>query len=287
MSHYETLGIEKTATKDEIKKAYRKLAMKEHPDKGGDPEKFKQISQAYEALYDDEKRMQYDTPRTMPMFMNRRGDHTHRLFVSMDDIYNGVQKNINVTVNRICQKCIRVCNLCNGSGGMSNFFPGISFKIPCPQCNGAGSFGDGQCVHGVATFEQRIVIDIEPGTVDGFTSTIEGLGEQALNTNEVSGNLNIIIQTKPHPFFKREGDVIVYKKDLSLCESITGTTFTIPHFSGPIEYSSHDMIDPHTPIYIDSKGFNGAPLRIEWAIKYPKKILTDTEKEIIKQILCI
>jgi DnaJ family protein A protein 2 len=50
------LGVEKNATTDEIKKAFRKKALKEHPDKGGDPEKFKEISIAYEVLGDPEKR---------------------------------------------------------------------------------------------------------------------------------------------------------------------------------------------------------------------------------------
>lgn len=57
---YELLGVDKKATKDEIKKAFRKIALKEHPDKGGDPEKFKDLNVAYEVLSDPEKRDLYD-----------------------------------------------------------------------------------------------------------------------------------------------------------------------------------------------------------------------------------
>lgn len=57
---YTILGVEKNASTDEIKKAFRKKALKEHPDKGGDPEKFKELSQAYEVLSDAEKRKTYD-----------------------------------------------------------------------------------------------------------------------------------------------------------------------------------------------------------------------------------
>lgn len=58
--YYELLGVDKDATFDQIKKAYRKLAIKMHPDKGGDPEKFKEITQAYEVLSDRDKRELYD-----------------------------------------------------------------------------------------------------------------------------------------------------------------------------------------------------------------------------------
>lgn len=63
MDHYQTLGVAKTATADEIKKAYRKLASKHHPDKGGDTAKFQEIQTAYDILSDDNKRREYDNPR--------------------------------------------------------------------------------------------------------------------------------------------------------------------------------------------------------------------------------
>ena len=62
MDHYSTLGVNKTATPDEIKKAYRKLASKNHPDKGGDTAIFQQIQTAYDTLIDTNKRQQYDNP---------------------------------------------------------------------------------------------------------------------------------------------------------------------------------------------------------------------------------
>ena len=60
MDYYEVLGVAKTATQDEIKKAFHKLAHKHHPDKGGDEKKFKEINEAYQVLSDKQKRAQYD-----------------------------------------------------------------------------------------------------------------------------------------------------------------------------------------------------------------------------------
>lgn len=57
---YDIIGVSQTASQDEIRKAFRKKALKEHPDKGGDPEKFKELSVAYEVLGDPEKREMYD-----------------------------------------------------------------------------------------------------------------------------------------------------------------------------------------------------------------------------------
>ena len=57
---YETLGVERKASKDEIKKAFRKAAVEHHPDKGGDEAKFKEVNEAYEVLKDTSKRQRYD-----------------------------------------------------------------------------------------------------------------------------------------------------------------------------------------------------------------------------------
>ena len=65
MSHYATLGVDKTATQSEIKKAYRKLCVIHHPDKGGDENKFKEIADAYAVIGDEQKRQQYDRNRAL------------------------------------------------------------------------------------------------------------------------------------------------------------------------------------------------------------------------------
>ena len=62
MDYYETLGVNHTTQPTEIKQAYRKLASKHHPDKGGDPEQFKKIQEAWDVLGDVDKKREYDNP---------------------------------------------------------------------------------------------------------------------------------------------------------------------------------------------------------------------------------
>ena len=73
MDYYTVLGIDKTASSQDIKKAYRKLASQNHPDKGGDKEKFQKIQEAYAVLSDENKRAQYDNPQPQGFNFNFGG----------------------------------------------------------------------------------------------------------------------------------------------------------------------------------------------------------------------
>ena len=70
-NYYETLNVSESANADDIKRAYRKMAMDLHPDRGGDPERFKAVSVAYETLSDPQRRQEYDFQRQNP-FANQQ-----------------------------------------------------------------------------------------------------------------------------------------------------------------------------------------------------------------------
>lgn len=148
---YDILGVEKSASGAEIKKAFRKLALKHHPDKGGDVDKFKEISGAAEILMDEEKRKVYDEyglegleeggggggggmDDILSMFMGggrrSRGpqkgeDIVHPIKASLEDLYNG--KTTRLAINRN-----KKCGDCEGRGGK----PGC--EKDCSDCNGRG-----------------------------------------------------------------------------------------------------------------------------------------------------
>lgn len=158
--YYEVLGVSRTASQEELKKAYKKAAIKNHPDKGGDPEKFKELAHAYEVLNDPEKREIYDQygedalkegmggggPSHSPFDIfesffggggfgggpSSRGrrqkqgeDVVHTLKVSLEDLYNGTTKKLSLSRNILCTKC-------KGKGCKS----GTAGK--CYGCHGTG-----------------------------------------------------------------------------------------------------------------------------------------------------
>ncbi|PIA51774.1 hypothetical protein AQUCO_01100564v1 [Aquilegia coerulea] len=158
---YETLGVPKSASQDELKKAYKKAAIKNHPDKGGDPEKFKELAHAYDILSNPEKREVYDQygedavndiggggghggHNPFDIFesffggggfggggssrgrMKKQGeDVVHSLKVSLEDLYNGTSKKLSLSRNVLCSKC-------KGKGSKS----GASGR--CVGCQGSG-----------------------------------------------------------------------------------------------------------------------------------------------------
>lgn len=150
---YETLGIKQEASASEIKKAYRKLAMTHHPDKGGDENRFKEISKAYEVLSDEEKRKMYDKygekgleggaggmdasdifgqmfggggmggGRGRPRGPQKGKDVIFKLKVTLADMYNGTTKKLRLTKQVECGKCsgkggegVARCTSCRGQG---------------------------------------------------------------------------------------------------------------------------------------------------------------------------
>jgi DnaJ-class molecular chaperone len=101
MDHYNTLGVPRDADQDTIKKAYRRLAMTHHPDKGGDPNQFQKISEAYEILGDVNKRSQYDNPQARPQHFNGFSENFNFNGVDIGDLFSQIfgQRNQHPNMN--------------------------------------------------------------------------------------------------------------------------------------------------------------------------------------------
>lgn len=167
---YETLGVPKNASADELKKSYRKLAREHHPDQGGDEARFKEIQGAYDVLSDPEKRTQYDQFGSANgrggfgggggagaqyqdfdlsdlfgglfgggSFSGGRGPQPERgadlqtdVHVSFDDSLKGIQVPVRANLET-------ACSACGGSGAEPGTAP-----ITCPECGGRGVTSDSQ-----------------------------------------------------------------------------------------------------------------------------------------------
>lgn len=303
--HYETLGIQRDASVDEIKKAYRKLAMKHHPDKpGGDPEKFKAINQAHEILSDGDKRARYDQfgtddpmggggpgPDMSEVFSQmfggmqrpngRRQDHHHTIDLSLEEVYTGVTKKIRASVTKPCFACLRKCQQCNGQGfvtGVQNMgFISQMLQRPCHICQTAGQMPTGcpQCGNQRYTSQTLTLnMNIQKGVADGSAHKIDGLGEQARTPSERAGDLVVIFRIKPHPKFERNGTDLRHKLTVTIEEVINGYTFTVPHFGGPLTFTTHDfapIIDPRVDYKVTGKGLtDDSNLYLNFDIQYPR-----------------
>ena len=253
-----SLQVEKSADEKEIKKAYRKLAVKHHPDKGGDEHKFKEINAAYEILSDPEKRATYDkhglegleegggggegSPDDLfNIFFGgggggrrrsagpRRGeDVNHPIKVSLEDLYNG--KTIKLAINRqVLVGDPKLCSTCDGQGvvvELRQIALGMVQQIQrhCTDCDGEGYISKKK--------KERKVLEVfvEKGMKHNQKITFRGMADEKPNMEP--GDINFIIQEKEHETFKRKGADLLVSKNLSLNEALCGFAWKMTHLDG-------------------------------------------------------
>jgi len=298
---YEILGLEKGASDTDIKKAYRKLAMKHHPDKGGDPEQFKKIQAAYDILSDSEKRQNFDRfgtpdgpqqPQGFPadifaqMFGGgfgapkgpvRRSNFDHELKISMEEAYRGTTRKLMVTLNKTCFECRHTCQNCNGRGQVHHQMGPMVFNQPCQTCQGDGGQNRGcsKCDKGRKQEPLNLELKIPAGSETGNVLVGHGLGEQPRKQSEDPGDILFHIRVMDHPEFLRQGLDLIYTTKISFEDSVNGKELIIPHFDGPIKINTSDwgVLDPREDYIIPQRGFKMGDkvgrLRVSFNVIYP------------------
>ena len=208
MDYYTTLGISKNASEAEIKAAYRKMAMKHHPDRGGDEKTFKEVNAAYETLSDPQKKQMID------MGVDPNSQHTnyrqgspfefHFNTGNFDDIFSNfgfggrpMRKNKTLNVN------IEVT--------LEDILKGkvIDAEIGIPS----GS-------------KKLVSIEVPPGIENGQQIRYRGMGEHTLK-DVPPGDLIVNIFVREHSTFQRQGDMLMVKKFISPWDAILGSDITI------------------------------------------------------------
>ena len=314
-SPYEALGLQKGCSDGDVKKAYRKLALKHHPDKpSGNAEEFKKIQGAYDILSDPQKRQNFDQfgnpdgpPQGNPfaggmpdifsqMFggkpfqhqqaqnqgPKRRNDAQHELGISFEDAYKGIHKHLRVGLHKPCMECRHKCPQCFGKGIMHIQMGPMVMQQPCPACGGQGSSRSGckNCDNkGNKVENLNLEVVIPAGIEDGGRVVCKSLGEQPLNPNEEPGDLIFVIRVQSHPEFMRQGDDLLWSTKISFVDSVNGKRIIIPHFAGQIEVDTADwgVIDPREDYIIPGTGFRNGRLRVQFNVVYPKGKYTVTK----------
>ena len=334
---YKVLGVEKNATKDEIRKAYRNLIRTKHPDKGGDKEEFQKIQLAYDTLSDEDKRKVYDDygeeglkegmteePTSIFDILNRGGNKKNvrrktksvlqAMEVSLEDIFVGKEKYLEIERYRICKKCKgngskdpnanTKCTSCNGRGvkmvvqRMGNTI--LQSQQTCPECRGEGYVikNEDKCTacHGqkVTKESKTLKILLDKGAPDGKRYTFEGESDEMPGYDP--GDVIIEIRIKKHNKFERTGADLTMTTDISLLEALTGFQLLITHLDGRkvlISSKKGEIIKPGMMKTVKECGmpFYDHPTRfgnlyIKFNVKFPKS-LKEEQKSSIKQLFPI
>lgn len=315
--YYEVLGAKKTATEDEIKKAYRKLAMKYHPDRNPGnkqaEERFKEINEAYAVLSDQGKRQQYDQFGPSGFKQRFSQEDIFRGF-DISDLFKDLRFSNNDVFSRIFGGARRGAKVHYGNyedlfgqkrGPAPDFgdmFSGGGYQDrgPIPQ--------KGQDIQYELnlTFQEaalgcekkikipkegkmeEVIVTIPPGIESGKRLRLAKKGMEG-GRGVSPGDLYLKVHVAEHPLFKREGSDITVEKEIKISEALLGTAIEVPTLDG----SKHIKVPPGTQSHsrIRLKGFGLPNLQgggkgdeyVRIQIKSPKN-LTEKQKKLAEEL---
>ena len=347
--YYEVLGVDKSADDSAIKKAYRSLAKKYHPDMNpGDKEaeaKFKEVNEAYDVLSDPDKKSKYDqyghaafdpasgmggggfggfgdfgfdindifssffgggmggsSRRNGPI----RGDNiTVRLTLTFEEAVFGCKKEITYQKVQKCGECggsgaekgtsPKTCPTCNGSGQVRvqqrTPFGIMQSQKSCDACRGTGKIIEKKCAGckgtGFTRVSKKLEVNIPAGIDDGQQVSLKYQGSDGMNGGS-SGDLNIIINTRPHPIFERDGYDIYCEIPITYAEATLGAEIDIPTLEGQQKFTIPEGTQTGTVFTLRGKGITRinskmrGNLYITVVVEVPKN-LTGEQKKLLEQ----
>jgi molecular chaperone DnaJ len=235
--YYELLGVKKTASDDEIKKAYRNLAKKYHPDKNKgnkDAEnRFKEISEAYAVLSDSEKRSQYDRLGREAFSMGGGGGSPFGAGFDFSQFMGGA--------GAAGGRGRRTRSTRSAPGGFTDIFSDL-FGAAGGGFPGGQGFepGDGPALQTEVTIDFREAIqgttmELSAGGSRTKVRIPQGVSEgQKLRVSTDMGKVEVLIHVRPHPFFERKGDDIHIELPVTLGEAVRGAEIDVPTIHGPV-----------------------------------------------------
>jgi len=225
MDHYQTLGVGRDADASAIKKAYRKLASKHHPDKGGNPEEFKRVQEAYDTLSDPQKRSQYDNPNPFEGFGGDPFGGGNPFGDIFKDIFGGRHRQREQNFDAQTDIVLPLEEVYNGSTQRINVGTGmIDIKIP-------------------------------KGVQEGTRFTLHGKGPQQ-DPNLPPGNLFVRVRYQPHREFAKNGNDLIGIIQIDYFDALVGANIDVRHISGRmLSVTIPALTEPNSRLKLRGEGF--------------------------------
>lgn len=300
--YYKILEVEENASDDDIKKSYRTLSKKYHPDVNPDgSEKFKEIAEAYEILGDKTKRVQYDTSKTNPYagtafqdifssmfnqqnpnFRQRKSapDKIIKLQVSPIESYKGVEKTLYYVRDLGCNICNgsggdqQICTSCNGAGFQIKTF-GTGFMVQqvrtqCQSCGGRGYSLIHKCYYcdgrGTKPHSNEVKINLPVGVDSGQYLKLQNLGDYRYGE---FGDLIVQVEVVNKDGYEKINNDLVYTLFLNLDE-IQKDKFLIPHPDGDLNMEAPKVFDTSKPLRLRGKGYMGGDMYVKLNVRFER-----------------
>jgi curved DNA-binding protein len=317
--YYKTLGVPRTATHDEIRTAFRKLARQYHPDVAKDKkrseEKFKEINEAYEVLGDKDKREKYDklgadwkdggsrppsgaggeTFRRQSWQSGPGAENYEFGGTGFSDFFEQVFGRRGGAAEPEIEKGqdaegVLMVTL---EEAMSGAIRAISVRrnTVCPDCHGSGVQGRRVCPTcggaGQVSATQDYKVKIPPGVRDGQRLRVSGRGEPGQGGGP-PGDLYLRVRMASHPDFRVEGGDLYYDLDLAPWEAALGASVSVPTLSGPVSIKIPPATQTGQRLRVRGRGLPGreaaqGDLYVVARIQMPKEI-GEREKGLWEQL---
>ena len=305
--YYKILGLEPNASQEEIKKTYRKLSLKYHPDKNKHPEaqtKFQQLSEAYTVLGDKDARSKYDFERKLGSGGMNGNIDINDIFSSifggggvpgMPPFMGGFPPGANIRVFTTGNNPFGV----HEQGGFG-FPPGVNVFNKPPPITKTLNITMSQSYTGcslpltierwvkngdVKKSEHETLYVKIPRGIDN--NEIIAIREKGNYNNELKGDVKVFIKIDNDSRLERNGLDVIFKQKISLKEALCGVSFDLPHLNGKTYKINNDLgsvIKPGYKKYIPNMGFIRddvcGSLIIEFQVDFPEKISTEDIKKL-------
>ena len=240
-NYYDILGVKRDASQDDIKKAFRKLAQKYHPDAGGDPEKFKEVSEAYTTLSDEKKRKEYDQMllfggipgadfggsggRSRGYSYTSTGGN-----VDLNDIFDSIRNGEGAFGGFDFSSIFGGAGAANAAGARPRTSRGsdltLTVEVTADEAFRGASRKVSYRIPSTGE-EQSLTVKIPAGAVNGGKLRYKGRGEYGVG-NGTRGDLVVTTRVAEHPLFKRDGADVRMEVPISAFEAALGATIDIP-----------------------------------------------------------